>query len=90
MKYEISKVLSVNIPDVGETVVTTDKEADFGQIIIRAVRGVKLVNVRLVNLGDKVELELWNDRKLHRVVRINHDEYAAKPIEGDVLEFLFA
>lgn len=93
MKYPISYILSVNIPDIGGTVVTVDKEADFEQIILEARRvnnGVnKVVKIRLVNVGSKVETEFWEDNRLKKTVRINHDDNAHYPIDSDIRNFLF-
>ncbi len=66
-----------------------DADADFDQIILAVKWGVKRARIRLVSLGDAIEVEYWKDKSLISVVKVANDRYADNAV-NNILTMIFA
>jgi len=88
MRYEITKKVSVNVPATEDVTVTRDGEADFNQIVLRVRSGAKKIDFRVVDLGDKIEVELWTGKSLDERVKVDNAARVSEQLTKWVVEHL--
>ena len=66
-----------------------DAEADFEQIVLSVRWAEKQVRIRVVSLGDAIEVEAWNNRKMVSVIKIANDHLAHNAV-NNIITLAFA
>lgn len=67
---------------------TFDPHADFNQIILRVRNGKKFVNVRVVDLGDAISLEFWDDVSKKTEFKVENKSFNQQVIHNTIDLFL--
>ncbi len=84
--HVITSKVTLTLPSAYGSV--ADKEADFDQISLRVRKGARYVNVRVVSLGDKIALELFEGYRKVREITIGNDSVNARVLDKDIVDFL--
>lgn len=79
--FAITSKISINVEETNSA--TFDKEADFGQIVLRVRNGDKYVNFRVTGFGETVTLEFYRGDKFSHDICLRNE-----PLRGYALQTL--